>query len=318
MLLRRGPVFGRMAETGHGAPRKKRATCLSYNETSCLGSESTNCEPAMTATSSDPQLAWARYMVARRVLVKVATVTRRARIDALAVKGVVTSGWLYADPSERLLTDVDLRIRPRDFVRFIALAQAEGWGMARCMWSYFNADLEVDGVQVDVEGTIGPPGLLALSVDAMLRRATLQPEGFWAPEIHDHALLMTINVFKDRLTQATPWGIEDLSRVVTAPYVERVHEARATGMAWIVADWMERTRGVRAWADIRKRLGGDRPKRWAYTRAVGAMSRGAPESLGLRVLMRAASDTPWRVPASLAIAGAWEVESRWDAWRRRR
>jgi hypothetical protein len=274
----------------------------------------------MTVGSRDPRLAWARYEVARSALTALAASAGRAGVDILAVKGVVTSTLLYGDRSERPLTDLDVRIRPRDFRRVLRLTREQRWRLATHHWSYLSADIELGGIMVDVEATIGPPGILALSVDDMLRRARRDPDGFFVPEVHDHAVLLTVNAFKDRLPLAQPWSVEDLRRIVVAPgfevrtYVERLRDARATSLGWIVADWLTARRESEAWRSIRELLGGEAPLRPRYAKLVRRLLDRASSddpSLLLRLLVRAASDAPLRRPAALMAAGAWELESRW-------
>ena len=57
----------------------------------------------------------------------------------------------------------------------------------------------VDRVLVEVETSVGPPGLCGLAVDTMIAHATRGAEGHLEPELHEHALLLAVNVFKDKL-----------------------------------------------------------------------------------------------------------------------
>ena len=57
---------------------------------------------------SDPRAVWARVAMTRGTLAKVALALGEHGIDVLAVKGVVTSTWLYADVAERPLRDLDV------------------------------------------------------------------------------------------------------------------------------------------------------------------------------------------------------------------
>lgn len=277
------------------------------------------------AFDTDPRAVWARFAVARQALDRVTASFGRRGIDVLAVKGIVTSEWLYDDSCERPLGDVDVRIRRRDFGAAVRVAASEGWHVDRCVWTYRNLMVEVDGVSVDVESHLGPPFVSALSVDRMLGRATRAASGFWVPEIHDHAVLLTINVFKDKITRAFSWALEDVDRVVRASgfdeavFVGRVREAGVSGPAWVVADWMAARRSNEVWRSIRQLLGGDAPRRTTYTSMMARIFAEAnPMSLRVRLLARTASDNPARWPLAVALAAAWEVESRWDAGRRSR
>ncbi len=266
---------------------------------------------------ADAAAVWARHALTRRVLCKVAAALAHAGIDVLAVKGVVTSGWLYADPGERPLTDLDIRVRPSDFGAVVRACATQGWRLQRRLWSYRTLMVDVDGITVDVESSIGPPGITPLSVDRVFTRARRDPDGFWVPDAHDHALVLTLNVFKDKITGAFPWALEDVVRVVDTPgfdrgvYVERVREAHLTAMAWVVADWMARERQHATWGAIRGLLGGDTPARPRYTSRVRRLfSTADPFSLEVRVLTRVASDDPLRWPIALAASLAFEIEMR--------
>ena len=48
----------------------------------------------------------------------------------MPVKGALLQHWLYDDPSERLLSDVDLLVRPEDFGRAIERLESEGYRRA--------------------------------------------------------------------------------------------------------------------------------------------------------------------------------------------
>jgi len=277
----------------------------------------------MQAPTDRPSL-WACSVLTRSVLAKVAVGLAGAGVDVLAVKGVITASWLYDDPGERPLTDVDIRVRPRDLTVVVDAAAALGWRLTRRLYSYRTLSLDVDGVEVDVESRFGPLWVSPLPVDRLFERATRAPGGFWVPELHDHALLLTVNVFKDSMTLATPWAIEDATRVVNAAgfhpatYVERVREARVEGLAWVVADWFTRERRSEGWSAVRSLLGGDAPRRWAYAALMKrVLAAGQPHRLGARVITRAASDAYWRIPPCLGAAAAFELEMWWAARRRR-
>jgi hypothetical protein len=275
-------------------------------------------ETVVMISTRNPRAVWARHVLTRRALVSVAAALAKRGIPVLAVKGVVTSGWLYRDPSERPLTDLDIRVRPRDFTAVVRACASEGWQLERRLWSYRTLMIGVDEITVDVESHVGPPGATSLPVDRLFDRASLDPEGFWIPEPHDHALLLTINVFKDKISAALPWAVEDAARVVDTPgfvprtYVDRAREARLAAMAWVVADWMARERRHVTWTSIRSLLGGDVPARARYTTRVRRLfSSGDPASLEARLLARAASDDPRQWPKALALAAACEFELHW-------
>jgi hypothetical protein len=267
-------------------------------------------------TTVDSSAIWARFTLTRRVLRTVAA--GLAGIDVLAVKGVVTSGWLYDDPGERPLSDLDIRVRPGDLGALLRAAERCGWRLQRRIRSYGSVILDVQGLAVDVESRLGPPGVSTLSIDTLLARAVRDDDGFWVPDAHDHAILLTVNVFKDKISVAMPWALEDVARVVNAPgvdadhYVARAREARVEGVAWLVADWMTRKRQHATWQSIRELLGGDSPAREVYTSIMRHLQAHAdPMSLGMRVLTRLACDDGMLWPSALLRSLGAEVEQRW-------
>ena len=165
---------------------------------------------------SRPALAQA---LAATVFAEVDRVFGAAQIAVLPVKGVVTGRTLYADPAEREIRDVDVRIRPRDFERALELAGSARWPVRNVLRSYRSFIASVGGLDVDVETSCGPPGFCGLRVDDMLGRAEEGPTVDLprVPELHDHALLLVVNAVKDHLVDTTPAALEDLRRLVRLP-----------------------------------------------------------------------------------------------------
>ena len=243
---------------------------------------------------------WASQLTGRRALEVVVRGFERAGVDVLAVKGVVTCHLLYPDPTERPMGDVDLRIRVEDVERAAQVARDAGWTIADWKPAYGAFVLFVEGlsVSVDVESVIGAPGLCGLSIAEMLSRSTRGIGGVdvRVPELHDHAVLLSVNVFKDKFAMAFPWSLEDARRVVEAAgfdedrFVERARRAKVGSIAWIVADWMVRERRSAAWGRIREKLGGDRAPRPMYAWAFRRLGERAPEAIATRVLARVGAD----------------------------
>jgi hypothetical protein len=260
---------------------------------------------------------WANQLIASRAL---ETVTKRfdaAGIDALAVKGVVTAHTLYSDPAERPLADADVRIRPEDVERAAGIARGAGWHIGAWRPAYGAFVVVVPGlsVPVDVESVIGAPGLCGMSIAEMLTRATrgAGPVDVRVPELHDHAVLMVVNVFKDKLSRAAPWALEDARRIVEVPgfgvdrFVDRVRSAKVVGIAWIVADWMTRQKTSVTWTTVRHALGGAHAPRPVYARLFRMLHERAPEAVATRVLARVGSDDAgmWLGALRKAVALEW-------------
>jgi hypothetical protein len=257
------------------------------------------------------------HLAARSALVDATKLLSHATIPSLAVKGAVTAHSLYGDPGERPLGDVDLRIRPRDFRRAAHAFESCGWRVVDWKPAYGAFVAELGSVCVDVESVIGAPGLCALSVDEMLTRAEgLAGTEVRVPELHDHAVVLCVNVFKDKFALALPWAIEDVRRIGEARgfsadrFVARARYARIACLAWIVADWMARKKGSAGWGRVKERLGGERAPRPLYAWALRRLEETAPKSLATRLLARGAADDlamrvlGWRRAVELELSKA--------------
>ncbi len=176
---------------------------------------------AVSAGATDVVWQRARHEHARLALEQVLRGCRHEEVEALPVKGVLTARLLYTDPGQRPIQDVDLRVRPADLSRVLALGHRAGWRLVSRSRAYGTLGFDVLGFLVEFESHVGPPGLCALPVDAMLRRATEQSSAWGLPhlqpELHDHAVLLCVNVFKDKLVDALPWAVRDLEYVARFP-----------------------------------------------------------------------------------------------------
>jgi hypothetical protein len=262
---------------------------------------------------------WIQQELAVELLREVSRRCGAASIPFLPVKGVVTARLLYEDVAEREMLDVDLRIRPQDFDRFRRVAREAGWRCVTVSRIYRNLGYEFPGLPLEVEAGIGPPGLCALTVEAMQRRASpfvFAPGlSLLAPEIHDHAVVLVVNVFKDKMTAAFPRAVADVERIALKPsfsvetFVERALESRVTTIAWLVAGWLE-SRGSAPWGAVRalleRRARVRRPYAHLFRRLLPRADR---NPLALRILARVGGDTPMMQARALATALAWELET---------
>jgi hypothetical protein len=233
-------------------------------------------------------------------------------IPWLPVKGIVSAYAIYGDPAERPLADIDLRARPSDFDRIVRMARSRGWEVVTGTPRLWEAIFTVDGWQVDLECTLGPPGLCALSIDDLLGRArsSIEPFGFphLQPELHDHALVLVLNAFKDGL-HTTPWALQDLSRMVQEERFDsdllasRARLGHVASILWIVADWLAETHGAREWGRVREAVGRRPPSSRVARSYLYARKRGWPPKVGL-FIAASASDYAWRGLYGLLLAGA--------------
>lgn len=200
------------------------------------------------------------HVAARDVLRRFAEALRPAQIPVLAVKGIVTGQTLYADPAERPIADVDVRLIHKHIQIVREIGARHGWAILENSYIYRNVVFDINGILVDVEATVGPPGLCGLRVADMFQRASrenLDGEAVWFPELHDHALLLAVNVFKDKLVRAAPWAVEDLKRIALDSAFSPARLARlaetssSSTLLWIVSDWMARSGATGAWSEVR-------------------------------------------------------------------
>jgi hypothetical protein len=264
-----------------------------------------------------------RRLTAERALHDVTLALADRGIPLVPVKGIITAHLLYDEATARPLNDVDVRIRPRDFGRAVAVAKARGWYVKRdaLLW---QALLRVEGWEVDVKSCLGPPGLCAVSVSDVMRRAESRIEPFGFPhlraELHDHALELVINAFKDSL-RVMPWSLEDLCRIVRQPgfqaarFIERVRQARVATATWLVANWMVESHGAEEWRTVRDSIGAGPPSARVARLYEWWRSRGSPPKRGLFVLGSASDDLARSVGGiALAAAGAAQYRA-WVRWR---
>ena len=242
----------------------------------------------------------ARHEHARLVLERVLAGCSESGIDVLPVKGILTARLFYRDPGERPIRDVDLRVRDRDLPLVERAGQRGGWRLLSRSWAYRTLAFDVLGFLVEFESHVGPPGLCALRVDDMLRRAraATDPLGLphLQPELHDHAVLLCVNAFKDKLIDAVPGAIRDLEILPMQAgfdpgrFVRLAVESQVATIAWIVADWLVEARCSTAWREIREDLGRVVPRR-RYARLFSRAVRSRrPPRQALRLLARAGSD----------------------------
>jgi hypothetical protein len=251
---------------------------------------------------------------------QVLTALEQAGVAAVPVKGVLLARTLYPHPSQRPISDVDLRVRARDLPAVLTVARARGWKIEHTSQIYRDATLAIDDVGFDVEAWIGAPFMSSLTVEQVLSRATQQREPLgclhWHPELHDHVLQLVLNVYKDHVVEATPWAVHDLERVVALPAFDaRVLAARARQagngtLLWTLARWLDETRGCVGWRAVHRAVGApSRPRYAARMLALWAAPEGTSR-LQRRLLVRAASDDPRYRAAAIATMAAWALVHR--------
>jgi hypothetical protein len=260
----------------------------------------------------DRAATWAKHEYAAEAFRRVVGVARAGSVDVLPVKGVVLAHTLYEQVEERPMVDVDFRVRRRDMKRLASVLENAGWPVRVTSRQLGTMEIHASRTLVEFESSIGPPGVCAVGVEEMMARATTRATlgvEHLEPEVHDHALLLCVNAFKDKLVLAAPWVREDLYRIALTPefdareFLVRVAEADVGTLVWIVADWLSAGSRETVWTEVRNRLGGARRRSYAtlYMRLV----RRAPESVAMGLVARAASDSrTLRLKAiALGVAG---------------
>lgn len=262
----------------------------------------------------DARANWLVQMRAERALAELLPALSARGVEAMVVKGVALAHSLYEDQAARPISDVDVRIRPSKLHHVRTLAGERGWKVVMDAPVYDNMVLEIQDHQVDIEGHVGPPYVSALGIGEFFERATPQvfASGFTAlvPSVEDHAILLTLNIFKDKITSAASWAIEDVRRIVSAPgfdenvFLARVSEAGIRTITRIVASHMA-SLGSQSWASILRALGPE--TRPVYARLVRrAFTERASKTLATRVLARVGADSPRARLKALAFAARWE------------
>jgi hypothetical protein len=259
---------------------------------------------------------WATHELALRVARVCLSELERNGVRALAVKGVVLARHTY-NLSRRPIADVDLLISRADFRRALDVARAARWRIVWDSKTLGNVNFVVEQMAVDVACSFGPTGVSALSVSTVMARASRsdRPLGFphWQIDTHDHALLIAIDAFKDKLGSGKPWAREDLVQLATTEgfspriLVERAAAAHLRTMLAIVAAWVISTEPSAPWSAVHRQLGpiGIRPGYIErYHHLLAARRTSILTSWYLSLMTRAVSDSVrWRAFA-LALGAA--------------
>jgi hypothetical protein len=262
---------------------------------------------------------WMRHAYAAHILQQVTSAFEAHGIPVLPVKGILTAHALYEDVAKRPIGDIDLRIPRRHFRQAVRIAQSRGWNQPNpespVLWTSMR---KVAGWEVDIECTLGPPGLCTLSVEDLIRRArrSIEPFGFLhlQPELNDHALILAINAFKDGL-RPMPWALEDLRRIARHEsfdvdlVVQRAREGRIASALWIVAEWLVEMHRAAEWRVVRDRIGSHPPSARVAEAYAYVQRRGWPPKPGL-LATAASGDNLLGCTSGLALAVAGIVRGR--------
>lgn len=272
---------------------------------------------AMSASLPDrapDTAAWAALELRLHALGQVVLRLDNEGIPSLPIKGALLARQLYEEARDRPLIDVDLLIQPRDFPRLLRIARSQKWPLVWDSKQLGNVNLLVDGTAIDIASSLGPPGTSAIGVETLLRRASraTEPLGFphWQIDLHDHALLVAVDAFKDKLG-SKPHSREDLLRIGASPafapprLAEIAREARLETLVAIVSAWVLEEASSPGWQAVRRALGPVRRESYGRFFRYLCKRRAAPlHRIPLALLARSASDSPPRAALALALGGA--------------
>ncbi len=246
---------------------------------------------------------WVAQQFGLRIAEVAISTLERGGVRCLPVKGLLLGRQVY-DPALRRISDVDLLIARSDFRRALAIARTSGWGLIWDSKLTESVNFIIEGFAIDVKTSLGPRGVSAITVPDVLSRArrAQSPLGFshWQIELHDHALLLAIDAFKDKLGAGKPWARDDLVRIGAvqgfspATLVERAIDARLATMLAIVAEWVLAASPSPTWMSVHALLA-SLPLRLGfvqrYQRSVGSRSSPRWQRWYLSALTRAVSDS---------------------------
>jgi Uncharacterised nucleotidyltransferase len=181
------------------------------------------------------------------------------------VKGFALAHKQYDDSAERPLADVDLRLMAHELAPACKAAESIGFRVTAQSRVYGNAVLLREGQYFDLETQVGPPYFTRLSVANIRSRqqqiTTARGLTFYAPDLTDHALVLCVNVFKDKFTGAPTYALRDARDIPLAAgfsgdqLVARANECNMHTLVYMVAHWFSQ-RGADHWTPIAAALRG--------------------------------------------------------------
>ncbi|HEY8429486.1 MAG TPA: nucleotidyltransferase family protein [Sandaracinaceae bacterium] len=186
----------------------------------------------------------AAALVARHDLTDAVRVLNAAGIVPMPLKGVLLQHLVYADPSERLLSDADLLVPPGRFDEAIAALRAAGYRIAPEGRAAASARGPNAQIEVDVHRRLFSPGLYGLKAEHLFARGRVESQLFDAlvaiPDPHDLYAHLVGNFAKGRHGAADLPQLRDFSAVASrfalspasvARHLERHGLARAARYA---------------------------------------------------------------------------------------
>lgn len=160
----------------------------------------------LTAYRPDFALSSIRAEQQRATAAEAVKVFAGAGIATMLLKGISYAGWLYADPGERPMSDVDLLVRRRDHARAVTLLVGLGYRRAgpaiQRSPRHHAVTMKRTGAAVDLHRSPAQQGRIAIPMGEVWRRARPAPwiaGGPLHPEPVDELLLHLANLARSDL-----------------------------------------------------------------------------------------------------------------------
>lgn len=157
----------------------------------------------------------------------------------MPLKGVLLQHLLYADPAERLVSDVDVLVPEDRFEAAIEALLADGFELQKVGRSLIEVALRSPkGLAVDLHRSLFSPARYKLSTAGVFRRSTLDERSFGVPvhvaHPHDTAAHLLGKFVSDHVVDEAEFRLTELFRWVEHTRIEPVAFAehlRAAGLA---------------------------------------------------------------------------------------
>jgi hypothetical protein len=174
---------------------------------------------------------YAIAIMAREILRDAAHALTSHGIPVMPLKGVLFQQVLYADPAERLVSDVDVLVPEREFWRAVSVLLRAGFRPEKAGRSLVEVSLRSDkGLSIDLHRRLFSPGRYALSTASVFRRAHVDAQLCGVPlhiaHPHDTAAHLVGKVVSDHVTRELDARLGELLRWCEHCAIEPVRWAR--------------------------------------------------------------------------------------------
>lgn len=174
--------------------------------------------PQTTADRSAARRRAAKSLAASALVADVAQKLAAPGISVMPVKGALLQHWLYDDPTERPMTDVDLLVRPDALERAVTQLESEGYRtVARPSAGAVMMETPF-GLALDLHPTLFDPARYRLPTTELFARGTVDTILFGAsvrlPSPLDVYAHLIGKVGSDHLDARATARLDEISRMV--------------------------------------------------------------------------------------------------------